>query len=589
MKHLSLILIFMGLSMALFAQSVGINSDGSPPDASAILDVKSSTKGVLVPRLTAVERQAIRNPTRGLMVYDTDSLNFMYHNGRSWLAIKDDLGDHQATENIQLGSHYLSGDGDNEGIFVGGNGQVGIGTQNPNHVLDLGANTGRKLALYQDPTGDNFYGLGANYNNVQIFAGSTNANDAADMVVNSVNGYVGIGVRQPLHMLQLGGVLGRKLALFQNVRGTDFYGFGMDNGALQIHAGSEASEAANVVITNSDNVGIGTTTPHHTLDLGDTRGRKLAIYQNSTGTDFYGFGINANNMEFYAGSTSPTTNPLMVLNLNGNVGIGLPNPTLGKVHIRGGISASILAYAYLANTFGPANTPVTGRVGGATTNFSLYASDRIAASEFNARSDLRLKNIQGISYSEEDLATLMQIEITDYRLRDSIAKGQKPYKKVIAQQIAEVYPQAVTNDLTEVVPDIYQRAEVKDDWIMLATDLQIGEKVRLITEQGEELYEVREVEAERFQVSLPDSQKTSLSQIIFVYGREVDDFHTVDYEALSMLNLSATQEQQRLIEAQQKEIERLKKANQELKKSFEGRLQLLEASLEKPGIYANYK
>ncbi len=42
---------------------------------------------------------------------------------------------------------------------------------------------------------------------------------------------------------------------------------------------------------------------------------------------------------------------------------------------------------------------------------------------------------------------------------------------------------------------------------------------------------------------------------MFVYGREVDDFHTVDYEAISMLNVSATQEQQRIIEAQQEEIE----------------------------------
>ncbi|MCP4551438.1 MAG: hypothetical protein GY834_05235, partial [Bacteroidetes bacterium] len=50
---------------------------------------------------------------------------------------------------------------------------------------------------------------------------------------------------------------------------------------------------------------------------------------------------------------------------------------------------------------------------------------------------------------------------------------------------------------------------------------------------------------------------------VFVYGREVDDFHTVDYEAISMLNVSATQEQQRIIEAQQTEIEALKtKANE---------------------------
>ncbi len=38
------------------------------------------------------------------------------------------------------------------------------------------------------------------------------------------------------------------------------------------------------------------------------------------------------------------------------------------------------------------------------------------------------------------------------------------------------------------------------------------------------------------------SRNAHLSKTVFVYGREVNDFHTVDYEALSMLNVSATQE-----------------------------------------------
>ena len=48
---------------------------------------------------------------------------------------------------------------------------------------------------------------------------------------------------------------------------------------------------------------------------------------------------------------------------------------------------------------------------------------------------------------------------------------------------------------------------------------------------------------------------------VFVYGRPSDDVLTVDYDALSMLNLSATQQLATLIKAQQKEIERLKKEN----------------------------
>ncbi|MEL6142585.1 MAG: hypothetical protein AAFU67_13310, partial [Bacteroidota bacterium] len=43
------------------------------------------------------------------------------------------------------------------------------------------------------------------------------------------------------------------------------------------------------------------------------------------------------------------------------------------------------------------------------------------------------------------------------------------------------------------------------------------------------------------------------------YGREVDDFHTVDYEAIAMLNVSATQEQEREIQSQKAQIEALQK------------------------------
>ena len=47
---------------------VGINTDGSSPDNSAILDIKSSLKGVLIPRVTQVQRTAIQGPATGLMV-----------------------------------------------------------------------------------------------------------------------------------------------------------------------------------------------------------------------------------------------------------------------------------------------------------------------------------------------------------------------------------------------------------------------------------------------------------------------------------------------------------------------------------------
>jgi hypothetical protein len=62
-------------------QSISINTSGVPATPTAILDVSSSTKGVLVPRMSATERDAIVNPAQGLLIYELDSRSFWYYDG----------------------------------------------------------------------------------------------------------------------------------------------------------------------------------------------------------------------------------------------------------------------------------------------------------------------------------------------------------------------------------------------------------------------------------------------------------------------------------------------------------------------------
>jgi len=65
---------------------VGIGTN--TPNASAVLEIKDSTKGILIPRMTMTHRNAIQNPAEGLMVYQTDSTKgFWYWDGNNWQAV----------------------------------------------------------------------------------------------------------------------------------------------------------------------------------------------------------------------------------------------------------------------------------------------------------------------------------------------------------------------------------------------------------------------------------------------------------------------------------------------------------------------
>lgn len=68
------------MSVTSFAQNVGVNGDGSAPDVSALLDVKSTDKGVLIPRMTQGERNLITTPATGLLIFQTDVTPGFYYN-----------------------------------------------------------------------------------------------------------------------------------------------------------------------------------------------------------------------------------------------------------------------------------------------------------------------------------------------------------------------------------------------------------------------------------------------------------------------------------------------------------------------------
>src|SRR3954447_6796791 len=66
--------------------SAGIGT--TTPNASSLLELKSTNKGLLISRMTKAQRDAITSPVTGLMIYQTNSTpGFYYFSGTSWTAV----------------------------------------------------------------------------------------------------------------------------------------------------------------------------------------------------------------------------------------------------------------------------------------------------------------------------------------------------------------------------------------------------------------------------------------------------------------------------------------------------------------------
>ncbi len=246
---------------------------------------------------------------------------------------------------------------------------------------------------------------------------------------------------------------------------------------------------------------------------------------------------------------------------SGYVGIGTTSPRAPLE-----VSGSGPFVAYVLEAFVDGNGARDSHDTNWSSPYSIIGSYRVKAAAYDVDSDRRIKTVVRESDGRSDLATLLKIKITDFTFKDTVAKGSRPEKKVIAQQVEEVFPQVVSKS-TGVVPDIFQKATVSEGWVKLATDLKVGERVRLMADQADGVHEVLEVEGDRFRTAFKPT-----SDHLFVYGREVKDFRSVDYEAIAMLNVSATQEIKREKDA---EVTALREENAALRERLTGQEQRL--------------
>jgi hypothetical protein len=251
------------------------------------------------------------------------------------------------------------------------------------------------------------------------------------------------------------------------------------------------------------------------------------------------------------GSTNNVAAPADGASIQGWVGIGTANPImpLDVENVGGPTTWSGQAGFFLYNSTALLNRTATG-VGGVAGS-ALFRGQIWCFNTINSfsgtftGSDARLKKVIGQSDSRHDLSLLRQIEVTNFTYIDKVTQGSDIHKKVIAQQVEKLLPEAVQKRTT-FLPDIYALAikieRVDNRYVVTlpkAHGLINGDKVRLILEKGGDLYPTAKLVNDT-SFSIPAD--TAINTKVFVYGKQHDDVRVVDYDAISTLNVSATQE-----------------------------------------------
>jgi hypothetical protein len=191
MTNFKIIIIIVSITVVShisFAQ-LGINGSGTAPAASAMLDVSSTTKGFLPPRMTSAQRTAITSPVEGLLVFDTNTKSNWYFNGSSW--VNDVPG--AALALPYSATEYGSIDGTLFQITNSGPGSAIKGVLNQPYGRSESAaikginNSGNGNAGYFENTDASDPALKAltNSNGVAFFAENTGYGDAAEFISRS--------------------------------------------------------------------------------------------------------------------------------------------------------------------------------------------------------------------------------------------------------------------------------------------------------------------------------------------------------------------------------------------------------------------
>lgn len=460
---------------------------------------------------------------------------------------------------------------------------VGIGTSNPNAYLAINANATNTVSLSLNSSGPG-WGSGMQFinttattgRNYGIYAGSDGAlhfpdtTAGADRILINSLGYVGIGC-SPSYFLDVNGTL--------NIRGS----FTVNGTAVATGTGSVWTVgASNAIYYSAGNTCLYRNRLIFSNAINDFN---HSIYNNSYNPDSEG---SWDGMKFnvYAGAwfrtgnasgATPTTS--MFLNTTGYVGIGTTSVSYPLVvwTTGGGYSSGGNNPYIISPTISVQNTTGYGIVSG------WFQKDVIAGGAVGTFSDLRIKNnVQPVTNA---LETIGRLDMVSHGYIDQVQNRQSCSFGLIAQQVKHIVPDAVLLT-TDYIPNIMcapLTAVVDGDRIMLTfdhpIDLSVNNLVRFILKDRQVEQTVSYVSQDQMVVHVSAwSNPNPTQDQIFVYGKQVDDFHILDKPKMGLLALAGVKELHQMVAPLTDRLTQLESENIDLKQSLNAVLARLNAA-----------
>jgi hypothetical protein len=197
MKKILIIFCLAHCGFSALAQTGSIGIGTTSPNTSAALEIQSTTKGVLIPRMSSIQRNLIQSPAPGLLVYDNTTNTFWFRNNTSW------------TELIDTAGGVWKRNGNNAYVDVPDN--VGIGTPAPGYHLEI--NKPNPSLGFIDAQTSEFSGMvTGNSKDLSIIASRTllGQGPEGNLLLQTdagfaTSGYVGIGTTTPVYKLDVNG------------------------------------------------------------------------------------------------------------------------------------------------------------------------------------------------------------------------------------------------------------------------------------------------------------------------------------------------------------------------------------------------